>query len=231
MPRARTAPEHQLGNTTAPLEVPCLEGPCTAALVPAGETLRDRKKRQTRLAIESAAWRLVAEKGYDDTTVDDIAHAADVAPRTFFRYFDSKEAVLFGSWRLFLDEFCAALRARPADEPIFDALRTVLASHADRLDSDTTDHLERKRITNRSPHFGRYRNEVIMPAWIDGLTAAIGDRLGADPMTDLRPRLFAGMFTVTLETALQTWMATGATRPLLDLVAEAFDEMRRAVRD
>jgi AcrR family transcriptional regulator len=204
--------------------------PCHSTPAPANENLRDRKKRQTREALEAAAWRLVADKGYDETTIDDIAHAADVAPRTFFRYFDSKEAVLFGSWRGFLADFCAALRARPRDESIFDALGAVLSLHTEQLDSDSTEHLERKRITNRSVHFGRYRAEVIMPAWIDNLAAAIGDRLGADPATDLRPRLYAGMFTVTLETALETWLATGGSRPLLDLVFEAFTEMREAMR-
>ncbi len=75
--------------------------------------LRERKKQRTRRAIASAALRLFAERGYEETTISDIADAADVSPRTFFSYFPSKEDVVFAE----MDERLADVHARLADRP------------------------------------------------------------------------------------------------------------------
>src|SRR3954471_15974601 len=72
------------------------------AAVPVGDSvartapsLRQRKKDATHQAIGDAAWALFAEKGYEETSINDIAERANVAPRTFFRYFPTKEAVVY----------------------------------------------------------------------------------------------------------------------------------------
>jgi AcrR family transcriptional regulator len=75
--------------------------------------LRERKKQRTRRAIASAALRLFAERGYEETTISDITAAADVSPRTFFSYFPSKEDVVFAE----MDERLADVHARLADRP------------------------------------------------------------------------------------------------------------------
>jgi AcrR family transcriptional regulator len=75
--------------------------------------LRERKKLRTRRAIASAALRLFDERGFEETTISDIAAAADVSPRTFFSYFPSKDDVVFAE----MDERLADIRARLAERP------------------------------------------------------------------------------------------------------------------
>jgi AcrR family transcriptional regulator len=75
--------------------------------------LRERKKLRTRRAIAGAALRLFDERGFEETTISDIAAAADVSPRTFFSYFPSKDDVVFAE----MDERLADVRARLAERP------------------------------------------------------------------------------------------------------------------
>lgn len=85
--------------------------------------LRERKKLRTRRTIAMAAMRLFAERGYEETTIADIAKAADVSPRTFFSYFPSKEDVVFAE----LDERLAQIRdqldQRPRGETPLESIR------------------------------------------------------------------------------------------------------------
>src|ERR1700755_2415926 len=80
--------------------------------------LRERKKQQTRDALVEAAARLFAEKGYDGTTVADIAAAADVSTRTFFSYFRAKEDVLFAGTDQRLQAIAQSFDALPAESPL-----------------------------------------------------------------------------------------------------------------
>lgn len=93
---------------------------------PPPQGLRERKKIQTRLAIRRAAFELFDTQGYADTTVDQIAEAADVSPRTLYRYFGVKEALLLSDDQI--SPIVQAFIDAPADLTIVDAYRHAAAS-------------------------------------------------------------------------------------------------------
>lgn len=94
---------------------------------------REAHKIATRAAIQSAADALFAEQGYAHTTVRDIADAAGVTERTFFRYFSDKEALLVRDIEAGLPALADEIRHRPAAEPPLQALRNALLTFGERL--------------------------------------------------------------------------------------------------
>jgi AcrR family transcriptional regulator len=90
-----------------------------------GPGLRERKKHQTRRALAAAALRLFGERGYEQTTVADIAAAADVSPRTFFSYFRTKEDVLFADTDERIDLLRAAISELPAGTALADGVHRI----------------------------------------------------------------------------------------------------------
>ncbi|GAA2616243.1 TetR family transcriptional regulator [Actinomadura fulvescens] len=101
------------------------------------EGLRQRKKQRTRRTIASEALRLFAERGYEETTIADIAAAADVSPRTFFSYFPSKEDVVFAEVDDRLAEVADRLTQRPPGEP---PMETIRRSIVDIMEALVTEH-------------------------------------------------------------------------------------------
>src|SRR3954447_6883863 len=92
--------------------------------------LRERKKQQTRQAIHEAAMKLFAERGYDATTIADIADAAGISPRTFFSYFSAKEEAVFQKFDMAYEEFTRALQDRPEGMTALEALRDWIVREA-----------------------------------------------------------------------------------------------------
>jgi AcrR family transcriptional regulator len=90
--------------------------------------LRERKKEQTRRLIADTARRLFAERGFEEVTVADIARAADVAPKTVFNYFPTKEDLFYSRLEAFEDELLAAVREREPGESALAAFRRFLLS-------------------------------------------------------------------------------------------------------
>jgi AcrR family transcriptional regulator len=185
-------------------------------------TRRERKKLETRQALEQAALRLFAERGYEQTTVEDIAEAADVAVRTFFRYFSSKQDVLFGDVvKDRVSRLRVELTARPRDETPITSITTVM----DLLDVAGED--EEEQILAR---MDLMRHQPSMrPRYLDLINSMrlvvvefVADRTGMDPRHDMYPHLLAGAAAASWETSLTLWVESHGKLSLRDLRNEAF---------
>lgn len=138
--------------------------------------LRERKKAKTKAAIQQHALRLFSEQGYQQTTVDQIAEAAEVSPSTFFRYFGSKEeTVTFDR----LDPVVmATFVAQPADMDVLTAMRATLRDIYTHLDPEVGDQeIQRMRLYTTVPEL-RMRLADTFGQGITMLAEAIGRRTG-----------------------------------------------------
>ncbi len=153
------------------------------------EGLRERKKQRTREQIVDAAMGLFAERGYQATTIADIAEAADVAPRTFFAHFPSKEAVVFHDVDRTLDGLASTLRDRPAGETTFDALRRFVDALFDEQSGDKDEALLRKRLCREHGALANFERGVQARVHELLLEAIAGDL--ETPKDALRPQLVA----------------------------------------
>ena len=171
----------------------------TAPAPEAHASLRERKKLATRRSLRRVALDLVAERGFAHVTVEDIAEAADVSPRTFFNYFPSKEAAVVGTD----PDRVATLRGRivreALGEPVLTALRVVMTSEAEawadelsELGGDPTDWLRRMKEARADPHL-RAAHAAQMAMVERAIAEGLAERLGTDPDRDPYPGLLAAM--------------------------------------
>jgi AcrR family transcriptional regulator len=170
--------------------------------------LRERKKQQTREKITQVALRLFAERGYDHTTLAEIAEAADVSPRTIFAYFQSKEDILFCEEPSMYQRLKEVLDQRPAGATTVDALRQFVSSFGD--DDDQT--RLRKRIigANESLRLSeRARSAVMEELVAESIARDLGD-VGPD---DIRPRLIAASVTAAFS-AVRDRLQHGSGEPI-----------------
>ncbi len=141
--------------------------------------LRERKKARTRAVIQSHALRLFAEQGYAETTVDEIAAAAEVSQSTFFRYFPTKEDVVLHD--RYDPLLIAAFHAQPAEVSPIEALRRAMIDILGALPPDASE-LERLRgsLIFAVPELrARFMDELASA--IGMIAEAVAQRIGRDP--------------------------------------------------
>ncbi|MFF3558591.1 TetR/AcrR family transcriptional regulator [Streptomyces sp. NPDC002574] len=171
--------------------------------------LRERKKQRTRDALVRAAVELFVAKGYDGTTVDEIAAAVDVSQRTFFRYFAGKEEVALALEDTVEDAYVTAVAARPPGEPPFEALHAALVASWDGIGAlivavvPLPTYMAMYRVIESTPTL--LAAQMRRSAVVEGrLAAVIAAREGLDA-TDPRPRVLVGAVGGVLRAAQRLW--------------------------
>ena len=178
--------------------------------------LRQRKKDSSRRAIEDAAWALFAEQGYEETSINDIAERADVAPRTFCRYFPTKEAVMYPQFEELLQSVRDEFHKRPADEPVITSLFgsiELLAGSLEGEASRTRQRLEMmKRPGQHPPGTEYFRNRLA-----EVTAELVLEREGHSDEARMRARLASGVVSLLIDTTHHCWMEAGARESMHDV--------------
>jgi AcrR family transcriptional regulator len=190
--------------------------------------LRERKRTRTRLMIQTEALRLFSEKGYSQTTVEEIADAAAISPRTFFRYFPSKEdVVIWDEYDPLVDDLLAA---RPADEPLVETLRAVIRETLGGLHRRDPERLRaRVRLSVTVPEVrARFVDE--QTHGLEQLVPLLAAKRGA-ALDELALRVTGSALLAAVTVALDLWQKDGGKSDLFRLLDQATDALAKGMRE
>jgi AcrR family transcriptional regulator len=189
-----------------------------------GEGLREQKREHNRVALERAALRLFEERGFDRVSAGDIARSVNLSTRTFFRYFSTKDEVVFAP----LEQYEDTLRQLVREHRVSDMREAcaALLDFAERLDRDREQIYGRYRLIASSRHLELRRLEVL-----DGLSRRLAEdlaRIHGGRTPDIRLRLLAGGIVAVVAETLDRWAQAGRGR---SGITEAMEAALAHVRD
>jgi AcrR family transcriptional regulator len=184
----------------------------------------ERRRRLIRRDIEECGLELMAQHGYEGVSTDELSAAAGISPRTFFRYFPSKDDLVMAMPLRVATAMCEAVGARPRDESLLDSWRAVAAAGASWDAVDVRSALLFRQVLVRSPSLSmRFAGHPLMLAPFIAVTA---ERLGVSAANDLRPVVFATAVQGAMHASLQRWAGEDTDQlgerfvAALDLLAE-----------
>jgi AcrR family transcriptional regulator len=180
------------------------------------QRLLKRKQQVVRDAIWNAAIDLFGEKGFDETTVDDIAAAAGVSQRTFFRYFASKSDLMGQGVLAYGEALTAAIKACPKSANSFDVLRKAVLNIATTVAS----YPRSKDVIAVSIRFpaAREAQRSRMGEVEESVAQAFAARMKKGRERELTSRLLAGLTLTILDATMRLWFAERAEK--IAVVAE-----------
>ncbi|HZR43904.1 MAG TPA: TetR family transcriptional regulator [Ktedonobacteraceae bacterium] len=186
-------------------------------------SLRERKKRLAQATIEEAALRLFQQQGYEQTSIQDIADAVMMSSRTFFRYFASKEEVLFGPMRAVLSEGLRLLEQVAPTESPQSTLRATLLQLASLYQQQRASFLLRYQVAMQTPSIASIYLYALMetePAMCEVLCTRLQTATNRNTM-----RFLIALYMTALRMALLEWLEQDAQGDLVSLLGEYLDSL------
>jgi AcrR family transcriptional regulator len=187
--------------------------------------LRERKKEKTRDALVASALGQFTHRGFDRVTVEEIAASCDVSPRTFFRYFASKEDVLFAESDARCAQLVHALAEQGAEASSFQALeaamRMLVSEYAEQHDVLRARH----RIVTGTPSL-RTRATERQQGWETSIFDELRSSGRAHDLNDFDLRLLVAGTVTALRIAVEAWIAGDGSEDLGGLLDHAFTRLR-----
>jgi AcrR family transcriptional regulator len=179
-----------------------------------------------RAQVSEMAFELFIDRGYEETTIDDICAVAEISRSTFFRYFPSKEDVLLDEIAVIGEQLLEALTERPDDESPWLALRRAATPLVSHHDTDPERRLKLIRLVTTTPVLIAHRHQKTA-SWQKLLRPEVARRLGVDPhdLTDPRPTTLIAAMLGCLDAATEAWAAGDGAAPFAAVLDRAMDSI------
>lgn len=189
--------------------------------------VRERTRRAVRGELAQLAVSMFVDKGYDETTIDDLAAAAGMSKRTFFRYFASKEELVMGKYEYFGEQLAEDLAARPADEPLWVSFRHIFGRVANHVENDArrAESVAMERIVRDHPTLNASYLERVSRMQ-DIVLDQVRTRSAHSDPADPRTAAVVGAGFSCLIAAWSTWLTTDQVTPFGVLLDRALGAIR-----
>jgi AcrR family transcriptional regulator len=181
--------------------------------------LRERKKQKTKASIQREALRLFKRRGYDETTIEDIAEAAEISPSTFFNYFPTKEDVVI--YDEYDPQVFAALTEHVEGESLTQSLKRVIGTLGGVFESDRDDIYERAKLSLEVPEL-RARIWEELERARDLFASILAGRTGRET-SDFEIRVISMALVAAAFEASMEWVRKGGKGSMLDLFERAME--------
>lgn len=183
--------------------------------------LREKNRLSTRRELSRVGIELFLKKGFANTTIDEIVEPLGIAKRTFFRYFDVKEDLVFAWYEDLTQDLIKELLSRPKQETPYQAVCETLSSLLKMYDGNLDWSLAMMRLSSETPSLIGKSFEKRM-IWEKALAATLIEREGKKEMSSLKALVIVGAAMTAFTTAVNEWYAGGGKAKLRPIVQKAF---------
>lgn len=187
---------------------------------PKGPDLRSKSRESLRAEVAEVAFKVFAERGFDQVTATEVAEAAGISRASFFRYFESKEDAVFVAQEEMGVDVAGALRERPDGEDAWTALRRSLDVAVRTYQRDPGEALARLRLILCTPALRSHQLDRLAQ-WREVIGAALAERLGVD-VDDIKVEALVAAALGALDAALTRWSESDGREDLIGQIDEAF---------